>query len=184
MIERLQTPQAARVWCAEQRAAGRTLGFVATMGCLHEGHLNLVRAARASNDVVVVSVFVNPLQFGPSEDYSSYPRSRRQDLDLLSEEGIDGVYLPDEKALYPEGFTTLVSVKGLGDSLEGENRPGHFAGVATVVLKLIHSVEPDLLVLGQKDAQQALIIRTMVLDLNWPLQIEVCPTVREADGVA
>jgi pantoate--beta-alanine ligase len=166
------------------RARGRKLAFVPTMGSLHRGHLSLLRLARRKADRVVASIFVNPLQFGPSEDLGSYPRDRRRDLDLLSQEGVDAVFLPDEKALYPEGFSTTVSVKGLGDILEGESRPGHFAGVATVILKLIHSVEPDLMVLGQKDAQQCVVIERMVRDLDLPVTIRRGPTVREADGLA
>jgi pantoate--beta-alanine ligase len=163
---------------------GRKLAFVPTMGSLHQGHLSLVRLAAKSADRVVVSIFVNPLQFGPSEDYDAYPRDRRRDLEILSEEEVDAVYLPDEKAMYPEGFSTSLMVKGLADILEGESRPGHFAGVCTVVLKLLNAVEPDVMWLGQKDAQQCVVLERMVRDLDLPVKIRRGPTVREPGGLA
>src|SRR5438067_8640040 len=166
------------------RRAGKRLGFVPTMGALHEGHLSLVRAARASSDVVAASIFVNPTQFDPNEDLAKYPRSFDRDRDLLQREGVDLLFAPSAEQMYPSGAVTWVKVEELSGKLDGRSRPGHFRGVTTVVAKLFHIVEPDAAFFGQKDAAQVAIIRRMVSDLNFAVQIVVCPTVREPDGVA
>jgi pantoate--beta-alanine ligase len=168
---------------ADRRGPGLTVGFVPTMGALHEGHMSLVEAARTRCDVVVVSVFVNPLQFGPGEDFAAYPRDEDRDVEVLSAAGADLVFIPSVDEMYPEGATT-VSVGALGDVLEGAHRPGHFDGVCTVVAKLFHLVAPDVAFFGQKDAQQVAVIKKMVRDLNFAVEIAVCPIVREPDGVA
>jgi pantoate--beta-alanine ligase len=154
------------------------------MGALHEGHLSLVRAARKSSDMVAASIFVNPTQFGPSEDFSKYPRNLENDSVLLEREGVDLVFAPSAEEMYPEGAVTWVIVEGLSERLCGKSRPGHFRGVSTVVSKLFHIVEPDAAYFGQKDAAQVAIVRRMVRDLNMPVAIEVCPIVREPDGLA
>ncbi len=172
---------------AASRAArheGKRLGFVPTMGALHEGHLSLVRAAKANCDLVAVSIFVNPLQFGPTEDLAKYPRTFDHDRDLLEKEVVDILFAPTPEEMYPAGVITYVTVEGLSEKLCGRSRPGHFRGVTTVVAKLFHIVEPDLAFFGQKDAAQATIIRRMVQDLNLPVEIVVCPIVREPDGLA
>lgn len=166
------------------RHSGKSLGFVPTMGALHEGHLSLVRAAKAKCDVVAVSIFVNPLQFGPSEDLAEYPRTFERDRELLEKEAVDILFAPMPEEMYPAGAVTYVTVEGLSEKLCGKSRPGHFRGVTTVVAKLFHIVEPDLAFFGQKDAAQATIIRRMVRDLNLPVEIVVCPIVREPDGLA
>ena len=158
-----------------------------TMGYLHEGHLSLLRAARAECDVVVMSLFVNPAQFGPGEDLDRYPRDEERDLRLAAEAGVDLVYAPPVEEVYPEGFSTQVEVEGLTEVLDGDparRGPGHFRGVTTVVAKLFNTVQPDVAYFGQKDAQQAAVIRRMVRDLDFPVRIEVLPTVREPDGLA
>lgn len=162
----------------------RPVGLVPTMGYLHEGHLSLVRRARKECASVVVSIFVNPLQFGPSEDLDRYPRDEERDLRLAREAGVDAVFSPPPEEMYPEGFTTEVRVRGLEDLLEGAARPGHFAGVATVLAKLLNVVGPDRMYMGQKDAQQAIVVRRMMHDLGFPASLVVCPTVREPDGLA
>ena len=154
------------------------------MGALHDGHLSLVRAARASCDVVVASIFVNPTQFGPTEDLAKYPRSFERDRDLLEQEGVDVIFAPSVEEMYPAGAVTWVTVEGLSEKLDGRSRPGHFRGVTTIVSKLFHIVEPDTAFFGQKDAAQVAIIRRMVRDLNLPVEIVVCPIVREPDGLA
>lgn len=170
------------------RREGRSIGLVPTMGCLHEGHLSLLRAARAECDVVVMSLFVNPTQFGPEEDLDRYPRDEERDLRLAGEAGADFLYAPPVEAVYPEGFATYVAVEGqLTGVLDGDDArrgPEHFRGVTTVVAKLFNSVGPDVAYFGQKDAQQAAVIRRMVRDLDFPLRIEVLPIVREPDGLA
>jgi pantoate--beta-alanine ligase len=171
----------------EPRRAGRAIGLVPTMGSLHEGHLSLLRAARAECDVVVMSLFVNPAQFGPGEDLDRYPRDEARDLLLAAETGVDLVYAPSVEEVYPEGFSTKVEVEGLTEVLDGDparRGPGHFRGVTTVVAKLFNTVGPDIAYFGQKDAQQAAAIRRMVRDLDFPLRVEVLPTVREPDGLA
>jgi pantoate--beta-alanine ligase len=170
------------------RRAGGTIGLVPTMGYLHEGHLSLLRAARAECDLVVMSLFVNPTQFGPGEDLDRYPRDEDRDLELAAEAGVDFVYAPTVEEVYPEGFATAVEVGGnLTGVLDGDpdrRGAGHFRGVATVVAKLFNAVAPDVAYFGQKDAQQAVVIRRMARDLDFPVRIEVLPTVREADGLA
>jgi pantoate--beta-alanine ligase len=176
-----------RAALAPSRAAGRSIGLVPTMGFLHEGHLSLLRAARAENDVVVISLFVNPAQFGPGEDLDRYPRDEERDLRLAAEAGADIVYAPPVEEVYPEGFSTAVEVEGLTEVLDGDparRGPGHFRGVTTVVAKLFNAVGPDVAYFGQKDAQQLAVIRRMVRDLDFPVRIEGLPTVREADGLA
>ncbi len=160
------------------------LGLVPTMGFLHEGHLSLVRRARAECASVAVSIFVNPTQFGPQEDLESYPRDLERDLELLQAEGVDLVWTPTPEIMYPPGFQTWVTVEELTRPLEGARRPGHFRGVTTVVAKLFNAFQPQKAYFGQKDAQQAIVIRRMVQDLNFPLQVVVCPIVREPDGLA
>jgi pantoate--beta-alanine ligase len=171
---------------AASRAARRTgkLGLVPTMGALHEGHLSLVRAARVSCDSVAVSIFVNPTQFGPNEDLAKYPRSLERDCELLRREGVDVVFVPTPEEMYPRGAVTWVTVEELSGKLDGRSRPTHFRGVTTVVAKLFHIFEPDVVFFGQKDAAQVAIIRRMVRDLNIPVEIAVCPIVRESDGLA
>jgi pantoate--beta-alanine ligase len=166
------------------RIAGLSVGFVPTMGALHEGHLSLVRQAATATDRVVSSVFVNPLQFGPTEDYSRYPRDPERDAELLAGAGCHLLFLPYLEAVYPPGHTTFVEVGGPADGLEGEFRPGHFRGVATVVAALFHLVEPDVAVFGEKDAQQLAVVRKLVRDLHFPVEILAHPTVREGDGLA
>ena len=166
------------------RREGKSLGLVPTMGALHEGHLSLVRAAKAQCDLVVVSIFVNPLQFGPNEDLAKYPRNFDRDRELLKQEGVDFIFAPSVEEMYPAGAVTYVTVEGLSDKLCGRSRPGHFRGVTTVVSKLFNIVEPDRAFFGQKDAAQSTIIRRMVRDLNIPVQVVVCPIVREPDGLA
>lgn len=166
------------------RSQGQRLGFVPTMGALHEGHLALVRAAKAQSDIVAASVFVNPLQFGPKEDLAKYPRSFERDCELLQKEGVEFLFSPSVEEMYPAQSITYVNVEGLSEKLDGKSRPGHFRGVTTVVAKLFHIVEPDLAFFGQKDAAQIAIIRRMVRDLNLPVEIVVYPIVREPDGLA
>jgi pantoate--beta-alanine ligase len=166
------------------RAPNRTVGLVPTMGALHTGHISLVRAARAQSDVVVATIFVNPTQFAPNEDFSKYPRTFEEDCRLLEREGVDLLFAPAAEEMYPPGASTFVEVGGISDRLDGVSRPGHFRGVATIVAKLFHIVGPDRAFFGQKDAAQVAVLRSMVRDLNFPLEIVVCPTVREPDGLA
>jgi pantoate--beta-alanine ligase len=169
---------------SEVRRAGRTIGLVPTMGALHAGHISLIEAARAVCDFVVVSIFVNPTQFGPEEDFERYPRPFEKDLDICAKYGVDVVFAPGATEMYPRQQVTWVDVEKLTEPLCGRSRPGHFRGVTTVCTKLFHIVECDKAFFGQKDAQQAAVIWRMVADLNAPLEIVVCPTVREADGLA
>jgi pantoate--beta-alanine ligase len=172
---------------AASRAAkiqGLTVGFVPTMGALHEGHISLVRRARVESNLIVVSIFVNPLQFGPSEDFSQYPRTLEADCAKLEPEGVDIVFAPSAEQMYPAGATTVVYVEGLSEKLDGRSRPGHFKGVTTVVAKLFHIVQPDYAIFGQKDAAQVAVLRRMVRDLNMGLELVVAPIVREGDGLA
>ncbi|MDP9262701.1 MAG: pantoate--beta-alanine ligase [Acidobacteriota bacterium] len=173
-----------RAASAQARRGANRLGFVPTMGALHEGHLSLVRAARALCDVVAVSIFVNPTQFGPSEDFSKYPRSFERDSEMLEAAGMDFLFAPSVEEMYPKGAVTFVTVEGLSEKLCGRSRPGHFRGVTTVVAKLFNIVQPDLAFFGQKDAAQTVIVEKMVRDLDLPIEIVVCPIVREADGLA
>jgi pantoate--beta-alanine ligase len=168
----------------EVRRAGKRVGFVPTMGALHQGHLSLVRTARAQADTVVASIFVNPKQFGPNEDFARYPRSLESDSAMLAAEKTDCLFHPSVEEMYPGGAASWVTVEGISDKLDGRSRPGHFRGVTTVVAKLLNIVQPDLAFFGQKDAAQAAIIRKMVRDLNFDVEIVICPIVREPDGLA
>jgi pantoate--beta-alanine ligase len=183
-IEVVHTIADTRPAVAAARAAGQTIGLVPTMGALHEGHASLIRVAKHRCPFVVVSIFVNPAQFGPQEDLSRYPRTLSEDLALCEREGATLIFAPEPSEIYPEGFRTYVEVHELQDVLEGASRPGHFRGVATVVLKLFNILQPDRAYFGQKDAQQARIIRQMVRDLDVPVRVIVAPTVREPDGLA
>ena len=168
----------------QAQAAGRTIGFVPTMGALHEGHLSLVRAAKQKCDIVVVSIFVNPTQFGPNEDFTRYPRTIDRDCELLKNTAADFLFAPSTEEMYPSGAVTYVTVEGLSDRLDGLSRPGHFRGVTTIVSKLFNIVQPDVAYFGQKDAAQLAVIRKMVRDLNFPVEIIACPIIREPDGLA
>lgn len=176
--------EAARAWVRGQTGGGRTVGLVPTMGALHEGHLSLVRHSRQRCDATVVTIFVNPTQFGPGEDLSRYPRTLDADLQMLREAAVDLVFVPEARTVYPEGFSTYVAPPDIARSLEGESRPDHFRGVATVVLKLFHILPATHAFFGQKDYQQARVLQTMAADLDLDMAIEICPTVREADGLA
>ena len=170
--------------CRDLRTAKAPLGFVPTMGALHEGHLSLIRRARSECAVVAASIFVNPLQFGPSEDFAKYPRTFDDDCRQLAAEGVRLLFAPGPAEMYPTGAATKISVEGIGDRLDGASRPGHFTGVATVVAKLFHIVAPHRAYFGQKDAAQLAVLRQMVRDLNFDLEIVGCPIVRAADGLA
>jgi len=173
-----------RAWVRKTRAAGRTVGFVPTMGALHVGHVSLIQAAVERCDYVVVSIFVNPTQFGPGEDFEKYPRPLAKDLSLCEQHGTDAVFAPSRTEMYPRDNLTWVTVEEVSEPLCGRFRPGHFRGVATVCAKLFNIVGADRAFFGQKDAQQVAVIQRMVADLNLPLEIVVCPTVREPDGLA
>jgi pantoate--beta-alanine ligase len=168
----------------EARRIGKTIGFVPTMGALHDGHLRLVETARAECDIAVVSIYVNPTQFGPQEDFTKYPRELQHDVGLLARVGCDLVFAPTNETMYPPAHTTFVDVGPLGQVLEGEFRPTHVRGVATIVLKLFELVPADRAYFGRKDYQQSIVIQQMVRDLNVPIEIHVCPTVRDPDGLA
>lgn len=167
-----------------EKTLGKSIGFVPTMGALHEGHLSLVRASKSKCDRTAVSIFVNPTQFAPTEDLDKYPRSIEQDISLLESEGVDILFLPSKEEMYPEGATTFINVEEISKGFEGAIRPTHFRGVATVVGSLFNIVQPDRAFFGQKDLQQVAVIKRMVRDLHFPVTIEVCETVREADGLA
>ncbi len=166
------------------RSEGKRIGFVPTMGALHDGHMSLVREARKNCDILVLSIFVNPLQFAPSEDLDKYPRTLDEDSKLAEIDGVDFIFAPSARAMYPTHYDSSVSCGGITGRLEGSSRPGHFDGVTTVVLKLFNIVQPHFSVFGQKDAQQSLVIKKMVADLNLPVEVIVAPTVREQDGLA
>lgn len=183
-MEVIRIPRIMREISKELRFKGKSIGFIPTMGALHEGHLSLIRRAKEENDIVIVSIFVNPTQFAQGEDYEKYPRDVELDKEKLEALAIDYLFLPDVNSLYPEGYSTYVVVEGLSDKLCGIFRPGHFRGVATIVCKLFNIVKPLRAYFGQKDYQQSLIIRRMVEDLNFDIEIIVCPTVREQDGLA
>ncbi|HHY39068.1 MAG TPA: pantoate--beta-alanine ligase [Clostridia bacterium] len=180
----IYTKKDIRKKCEEIRCTGRLIGFVPTMGFFHEGHLSLMRRSKAENDVTVVSIFVNPLQFGPAEDFKDYPRDLASDLNMAGSLGVDMVFCPDVNEMYPEGFRTIVVVRDLSDVLCGASRPGHFQGVATVVSKLFNLIRPHRAYFGQKDAQQVVVIKRMVEDLEMDIEVVEMPTVREADGLA
>jgi pantoate--beta-alanine ligase len=180
----IRTPGIMQDIAMTNRVHGRKIGLVPTMGALHEGHLSLVRAAKAGNSLSVVSIYINPMQFGPAEDFLRYPRDIESDSEKLSREGVDILFMPDDSHIYPDGFSTKVKVGGLSERLCGFFRPGHFTGVATVVTKLLNIVSPHKAYFGQKDFQQAVIIKRLVKDLDMRVDIEVYPTVREEDGLA
>ncbi|HEX42047.1 MAG TPA: pantoate--beta-alanine ligase [Phycisphaerales bacterium] len=179
-----QTIEAVRSLVSQARRQGRRVGLVPTMGALHRGHVSLIEAARAACDFVVVSIFVNPTQFGPGEDFQAYPRPMDEDLRACREAGVDVVFAPSAQQMYRRSQKAWVDVEGLTEGLCGRSRPGHFRGVATVCAKLLNIVGPDAAFFGQKDGQQAAVVRRMAEDLDMPLEIVVCPTVREADGLA
>lgn len=183
-MKKLDTIAAVRAHVREARRAGRRIGLVPTMGALHEGHRSLIGAARSACEEVIVSIFVNPTQFGPGEDFDRYPRPIEADLAACEQEGAAAAFCPSVREMYPDESLTRVTVSRLTDGLCGPHRPGHFDGVTTVVAKLFNIVQPDAAYFGQKDAQQAVVIRRMVRDLNYPIDIVVCPTVREPDGLA
>lgn len=186
-MQTLRAIEAVRQWRETVRQNGQSVAFVPTMGYLHEGHLQLVKAARAKADRVAVSIFVNPLQFGPQEDFDRYPRDERRDERLLIDAGVDMLFLPSAEEMYPHGLTaqqTTIQNNELSGRLCGASRPGHFTGVLTVVAKLFHIIQPDMAFFGEKDMQQLIIVRRMVDDLNWPVQVIGVPTVREPDGLA
>ena len=183
-MRRIQTVHAMRSWSRGLQREGVTIGLVPTMGALHEGHRSLIRAARLACDASAVSIFVNPLQFGPLEDFDRYPRSLAQDLRLCQSAGVDAVFIPRAQEMYPPDFETAVSVQRLTRRYEGLSRPGHFGGVTTVVIKLLNIVRPDKAFFGQKDYQQTVVVERLVKDLNLDTEIVVRPTVREPDGLA
>lgn len=183
MLE-LSTIPDVRSWSRSQRAVGRRIGLVPTMGYLHEGHLALVDEARRRSDAVILTIFVNPLQFGPTEDLARYPRDLARDRALAISREVDALFVPSVEAMYPAGSEVRVIPGGTAERWEGAARPGHFAGVLTVVAKLFHLVEPDLACFGQKDIQQLTLVKRMVRDLDWPIEIVAVPTVREPDGLA
>lgn len=183
-MELLPTVATVRQYVKAARQQGQSVGLVPTMGYLHEGHLTLARVAKEQNDVVIMSIFVNPTQFGPQEDLERYPRDLERDQELAAATGVDAIFAPAVAEMYPPGYATYVQVEGLTEVLCGTSRPGHFRGVATVVSKLFNIVQPDRAYFGLKDYQQALVIKRMVRDLNFPLEIITVPTVREADGLA
>jgi pantoate--beta-alanine ligase len=183
-MELIRIPRIMQDTCRKHLLKGRTVGFVPTMGALHDGHLSLIKRAKMENDLTAVSIFVNPLQFGPSEDLARYPRNIDEDKKKIDDLEVDILFLPDNSLMYPQGFSTHVNVDSLSKKLCGRFRPGHFEGVATVVAKLLNVVSPARTYFGQKDFQQAVIIKRMVRDLNFGLEIVVCPTIREPDGLA
>ncbi|MEW9669799.1 pantoate--beta-alanine ligase [Ammoniphilus sp. 3BR4] len=179
-----ETIEALRLWTAEQRAQGKTIGFVPTMGFLHEGHMSLVDEAKRHTDLTVMSIFVNPLQFGPNEDLERYPRDLERDQAMAEQRGVDLLFVPSVAEMYPQATKTVIQVSGVTERLCGASRPGHFDGVATVVCKLFNIVQPNYAFFGQKDAQQVAVIQQMVQDLNLPVHVVPCPIVREKDGLA
>ncbi len=183
-MEIIRIPGIMQDTCRKQLQKGRSIGFVPTMGALHAGHLSLIKRAQRENDIVVVSIFVNPLQFGPAEDFAAYPRDVDNDVAKLRDLGVDTLFLPDSNLMYPAGYSTYVQVEGVTDRLCGLARPGHFRGVATVVAKLLNLTSPSRAYFGQKDFQQTVVIRRMVKDLGMNVEIVVCPTLREEDGLA
>jgi pantoate--beta-alanine ligase len=180
----VRTVAEAKALCRQWRREGKRIGLVPTMGYLHEGHLSLVRASKERDDATVVSIFVNPTQFGPKEDFQKYPRDLDKDAAYLRQAGVEALFYPEPAGMYPPGYRTYVEVEGLQDRLCGKSRPGHFRGVATVVLKLFDVVAPDRAYFGAKDAQQVLIIRRMARDLDLDVEVVTCPLVREPDGLA
>jgi len=180
----ITNPKIMQLESFKNKAKHKSIGFVPTMGALHQGHLSLIHAARKENEVVVVSIFVNPAQFGPKEDLKRYPRPVKRDLELCKNAGVDFIFNPNPNQMYPQGYKTYVSVEQLSQVLCGKSRPGHFRGVATVITKLFNIVQPDRAYFGQKDAQQSVIIKRLVEDLNFTAKVKVLPIVREAQGLA
>jgi pantoate--beta-alanine ligase len=183
-MENIRIPRIMKETSKRHLHNGKTIGFVPTMGALHEGHLSLIKRAKSENDIVVASIFINPTQFAPNEDFEKYPRDMEGDMEKLKREGVDILFMPDTKSMYSDGFSTYVTVKDLSDKLCGAFRPGHFTGVATVVCKLFNIVKPVAAYFGQKDFQQAAIIKRMVENLNMDVDLIICPTLREPDGLA
>lgn len=183
-MEIIRIPRIMREITRELRAKSKSIGFIPTMGAIHEGHLSLAKRARDENDVAIASIFVNPTQFGEGEDFEQYPRDVEGDKEKLKSIGIDYLFLPDTESMYPKGYSTYVNVDGLSEKLCGKFRPGHFRGVTTIVCKLFNLVRPSRAYFGQKDYQQTLIIKRMIEDLNFDTEIIVCPTIREEDGLA
>jgi pantoate--beta-alanine ligase len=167
-----------------QKKRNKTIGFVPTMGFLHEGHCSLIKRSKDENDITIVSIFVNPTQFGPNEDFEKYPRDMEKDKYILEKSGVDVVFIPNTEEMYPLGYTTYINVEKISEKLCGESRPGHFRGVTTVVCKLFNIITPDNAYFGQKDAQQVIIIKKMLFDLNIDIEIVICPIIRELDGLA
>jgi pantoate--beta-alanine ligase len=184
IMEIIRVPRIMRDIATGYLLRGKTIGVIPTMGALHEGHLSLVRRARQENHITIASIFVNPIQFGPSEDFDAYPREKEEDMEKLRKEEVDVLFMPDSSSMYPEGFLTHTEVEKLSDKLCGAFRPGHFRGVATVVAKLFHIMKPTRAYFGQKDFQQTVVIGQMVRDLDMDVEIVVCPTIREKDGLA
>lgn len=180
----ITSPAQIQSYCLSARTEGKTIGLVPTMGFLHEGHLSLMRPARDENDLLVVSIFVNPTQFGPSEDYEAYPRDLQRDSEMAAEVGVDVIFSPTVEDMYPNGYATFVHVEHITEKMCGAARPGHFRGVTTIVAKLFNLIQPHKVYFGQKDAQQTVVIRRMAEDLNFGIEIAVLPTVREDDDVA
>lgn len=183
-MKNITTIKDMQAWSRKLRSTGKRIGFIPTMGALHDGHLSLARRSKEENDLTVVSIFVNPTQFGPKEDFSKYPRDLSSDIAKLSPLNIDAVFTPDAREMYPDGFSTSISIGHIGEVLCGASRPGHFNGVATVVAKLFNIVMPDKAYFGQKDFQQTVVIRKLKKELNFDIDIAVCPTIRERDGLA
>ena len=183
-MKTIRSPKEMQRICGGLKREGRKIGFVPTMGYLHKGHLSLIQIAKKKSDVVIVSIFVNPTQFGPREDFHSYPRDFGKDKLLLEQIGCDYLFTPSIKSMYPQGYLTYVDVEKITHRLEGAVRPGHFKGVTTIVAKLFNIVQPDIAVFGQKDAQQAVVLKKMADDLNYGIKMIVAPTVRERDGLA
>jgi len=183
-MQLISKPQEINLKLKRLRFKGYSIGFVPTMGALHQGHMSLIRKSRKENRITVVSIFVNPIQFGPKEDLRRYPRTLNNDLKMCRKEGVDFVFYPSSKDIYPKGYCTYVNVGSLSERLCGKSRPGHFKGVATIVVKLLNIIQPDILYLGQKDAQQAVIINKLVRDLNISVKVKVMPIVREKCGLA
>ncbi|MBI3592804.1 MAG: pantoate--beta-alanine ligase, partial [Nitrospirae bacterium] len=183
-METIRTPRIMQETSKRHLYKGKSIGLVPTMGALHNGHLSLVKRAKNENDIVAASIFVNPSQFGKDEDFDKYPRDAEQDAVRLQEEGVDILFMPDTKSIYPDGFSTNIVIKDLSERLCGAFRPGHFKGVATVVCKLLNIVKPTRAYFGQKDFQQTVIVKRMAEDLNMDIEIVTCPTIRESDGLA
>jgi pantoate--beta-alanine ligase len=183
-MELIRIPRIMQDTCKKHLTKGKTIGFVPTMGALHDGHLSLIKRSRIENDITAVSIFVNPTQFGPSEDFEKYPRDIEKDIKKIQENDVDILFLPDRDHMYPKDFLTFIHVDAISEKLCGSFRPGHFKGVTTVVAKLLNISSPTRAYFGQKDFQQTVVIRRMVKDLNFDVEIVVCPTVREHDGLA